>query len=80
MNYCIKVFTFVLWKFIHNLKQKKMSKDKGSKNIKKAPADKSQSNKKSSDYKSESKSGLGSQSNVDAFKTKPEPKTDKKKP
>ena len=35
-----------------------MSKDKGSKNIKKAPADKSSGlGKKVSDYKSESKSG-----------------------
>ena len=32
-----------------------MSKDKGSKNIKKAPADKSQSKKKESDYKTETK-------------------------
>ncbi len=55
-----------------------MSKDKGVKNIKKAPADKSLANKKASDYKSESKSGLSNQSNLDAFKTKPEPKADKK--
>ena len=33
-----------------------MSKDKGVKNIKKAPADKSLGNKKISDYKQESKS------------------------
>jgi hypothetical protein len=37
-----------------------MSKDKGSKNIKKAPADKSAGlGKKQSDYKSETKSGYG---------------------
>ena len=35
-----------------------MSKDKGSKNVKKAPADKSEGKKKGiSDYKSEGKSG-----------------------
>ncbi len=33
-----------------------MSKDKGTKNVKKAPADKSTKNKATSDYKSESKS------------------------
>ena len=32
-----------------------IEKDKGSKNIKKAPADKSQSKKKESDYKTETK-------------------------
>ena len=48
-----------------------MSKDKGTKNIKKAPADKSSGKGKVlSDYKSESKSGYGIQS---------KPKTDTKK-
>ena len=44
-----------------------MSKDKGSKNIKKAPADKSQSKKKDSDYKNENKS---KQSTIDTTKPK----------
>ena len=37
-----------------------MSKDKGTKNVKKAPADKSQSKKKDSDYKTETKGKSGS--------------------
>ena len=44
-----------------------MSKDKGSKNVKKAPADKSQSKKKDSDYKTETKS---KQSTIDTTKPK----------
>jgi hypothetical protein len=52
-----------------------MSKDKGSKNVKKAPADKSLSKAKGvSDYKSESKSG---QTTAIPSAPKPDPKTSK---
>ncbi len=52
-----------------------MSKDKGSKNHKKAPADKSSGKGKTlSTYKSESKSGQGNQSTLEAFIPKPDPK------
>ena len=51
-----------------------MSKDKGSKNEKKAPADKSGGKTKAlSSYKSESKSG-GKGANIEAFSPKAEPK------
>ena len=58
-------------KILSQIKLKKMSKDKGVKNIKKAPKDKTLDKKKASDYKSETKSGLSSKSNIDAFKPKP---------
>ena len=52
-----------------------MSKDKGSKNEKKAPADKSGGKTKAlSSYKSESKSG-GKGANIEAFSPKTEPKS-----
>lgn len=52
-----------------------MSKDKGSKSIKKAPADKSLAKSKGvSDYKSESKSG---QATAVPPAPKPDPKTSK---
>ena len=52
-----------------------MSKDKGSKNHKKAPADKSLEKKKAvSSYKSESKSG---QPSLEPFAPKPDGKTGK---
>ena len=45
-----------------------MSKDKGSKNIKKAPADKSSGKGKAlSAYKSEGKGGINKQPSLDAF-------------
>jgi hypothetical protein len=51
-----------------------MSKDKGVKNVKKAPADKSKgAGKPASDYKTESKSKQSG-----SFVPKSEPKTDKK--
>jgi hypothetical protein len=56
-----------------------MSKDKGSKNTKKAPADKSQSKAKTSDYKTENKGRndkVAPVSNTPTQKT--ETKTDKK--
>lgn len=46
-----------------------MSKDKGSKNNKKAPADKSGKSKEGSDYKNEGKSSP--KSGIDAFAPKP---------
>ncbi len=52
-----------------------MSKDKGSKNIKKAPADKSAGKSKAvSAYKSETKSG---QSSLEPFTPKPDSKSGK---
>ena len=57
-----------------------MSKDKGVKNIKKAPADKTKGKAKVvSAYKSEGKSSYGSDTKLDAFVTKKETKTDSKK-
>lgn len=53
-----------------------MSKDKGTKNHKKAPADKSVGKGKVlSSYKSEGKSGLSKQPTLEAFVPKPDPKT-----
>jgi hypothetical protein len=53
-----------------------MSKDKGTKNHKKAPADKSLGKTKaSSDYKSESKGGLNKQPGLDAFISKTDTKS-----
>lgn len=49
-----------------------MSKDKGTKNHKKAPADKSAGKKVQSDYKSEGKS---KEPSLDAFIPKPDPKS-----
>ncbi|HRI62109.1 MAG TPA: hypothetical protein PK228_20355 [Saprospiraceae bacterium] len=52
-----------------------MSKDKGTKNHKKAPADKSAGKGKViSAYKSEGKSGLSNQSTLEAFIPKPDMK------
>ena len=51
-----------------------MSKDKGTKNVKKAPADKS-AGKKISSYKSESKSGITKAPGIAAFIPKQDPKT-----
>jgi hypothetical protein len=51
-----------------------MSKDKGSKNHKKAPADKSKG-KVLSRYKSEGKSGQDKQSAIEAFVRNPDTKT-----
>ena len=57
-----------------------MSKDKGSKNVKKAPADKSEGKKKGvSDYKSEGKSGnTGKPSGGDSMIPKVKPDAGKK--
>ncbi|MBK8505390.1 MAG: hypothetical protein IPL46_26245 [Saprospiraceae bacterium] len=56
------------------------SKDKGSKNQKKAPADPSSGKKKSaSAYKSESKNGYGSKPAPDVFVPKSDPKSDGKR-
>jgi hypothetical protein len=56
-----------------------MSKDKGSKNTKKAPADKSQSKAKTSDYKTENKGRNDKQPPVsNTPPAKSEPKADKK--
>ena len=56
------------------------SKDKGSKNQKKAPADPASGKTKSvSAYKSEGKSGYGSNPALDAFVPKADPKTDGKR-
>lgn len=53
-----------------------MSKDKGSKNHKKAPADKSSGKGKVlSAYKSESKTGQNKQSTLEAFIPKPDVKS-----
>ncbi|MBK8703080.1 MAG: hypothetical protein IPN33_05350 [Saprospiraceae bacterium] len=55
-----------------------MSKDKGHKNHKKAPADKSTGKTKvASAYKSEGKTSL--QPSLDVFVPKPDPATDKKR-
>lgn len=55
-----------------------MSKDKGSKNHKKAPADKTAGKSKPvSDYKSESKSGQDKAHAIEAFIPKADPKTAK---
>lgn len=55
-----------------------MSKDKGSKNHKKAPANKTDGKPKSvSDYKSESKSGQDHLHTLDPFITKSDSKADK---
>ena len=51
-----------------------MSKDKGSKNHKKAPADKSKG-KILSRYKAEGKSGQDKQSTIEAFVRNPDTKT-----
>ncbi len=52
-----------------------MSKDKGTKNVKKAPADKSLGKGKAlSAYKSEGKSGQGNQASLEAFIPKSDPK------
>jgi hypothetical protein len=50
-----------------------MSKDKGTKNVKKAPADKK--GKAVSSYKSEGKSGLDKQPTLEAFIPKTDPKS-----
>jgi hypothetical protein len=50
-----------------------MSKDKGTKNQKKAPADKS-AGKHLSAYKSESKGGIGKQTTLEPFIPKPDVK------
>jgi len=55
-----------------------MSKDKGTKNVKKAPADKSKG-KAVSSYKSESKSSQTSNSVVNAFSPKAEKNSTGKK-
>lgn len=53
-----------------------MSKDRGTKNIKKAPADRSQGKGKApSSYKSEGKSGIDKQPTREAFVPKPESKS-----
>jgi len=53
-----------------------MSKDKGSKNHKKAPADKSSGKTKTlSTYKNESKGGPAKPSTLEAFAPKPNTKT-----
>jgi hypothetical protein len=53
-----------------------MSKDKGSKNHKKAPADKSAGKTKAgSAYKSEGKSGSAANPNLEVFTPKTDPKT-----
>ena len=49
-----------------------MSKDKGQKNIKKAPADKSQSKKKISDYQTETKGKSGTTVPATPPKSKPD--------
>ena len=55
-----------------------MSKDKGTKNIKKAPADKSLGKQKAvSDYKAEGKGGINKQPALEAFVTKPDHKNHK---
>jgi len=55
-------------------------KDKGSKNQKKAPADKSSGKSKVvSSYKSEGKSGSGSNQNLDVFVPKSDGKSDGKR-
>jgi hypothetical protein len=55
-----------------------MSKDKGSRNIKKAPADKSSGKGKAvSAYKSEGKGGISKQSDNEAFVPKPDQKSSK---
>lgn len=57
-----------------------MSKDKGVKNVKKAPADKTKGKAKvASAYKSEGKSSYGTDSRLDAFSSKNDNKTDSKK-
>ncbi len=57
-----------------------MSKDKGGKNHKKAPADKSTGKAKSvSAYKSEGKTGYGKDPALDVFVPKTTPKMDKKR-
>lgn len=61
---------------LHFLNKHIMSKDKGVKNIKKAPADKTKGKGKVvSAYKSESKSSYGSDPKIDAFTPKPDNKT-----
>ncbi len=63
-------------KFLAAIKFNIMSKDRGTKNVKKAPADKSLGSlKKESAYKSEKNSGQSSQSNIKVFV----PKDDNKK-
>lgn len=47
-----------------------MSKDRGTKNIKKAPADKSKAKVKISDYKSETKSSTKSSSGTNSMSDK----------
>ncbi|MBK7231740.1 MAG: hypothetical protein IPH93_05650 [Saprospiraceae bacterium] len=54
-------------------------KDKGSKNQKKAPADKSSGKKVVSSYKSEGKSGSGSNPSLDVFVPKSDGKSDGKR-
>ena len=55
-----------------------MSKDEGSKNVKKAPADKTAGKSKPvSDYKSESKSGQNKSPVIEAFIPKADTKTAK---
>jgi hypothetical protein len=55
-----------------------MSKDKGTKNIKKAPADKSLGKGKAiSAYKSEGKGGINKQPAFEAFVSKPDQKSHK---
>ncbi|MBX2929567.1 MAG: hypothetical protein KF852_17175 [Saprospiraceae bacterium] len=58
----------------------KGSKDKGGKNQKKAPADKSSGKVKAvSAYKSEGKGGYGKQASLDVFVPKPDAKSDSKR-
>jgi len=55
-----------------------MSKDKGEKNQKKAPADKSTSkNKEQSSYKNENQGGPKKSDRIDEIVPKPKPKTNK---
>lgn len=55
-----------------------MSKDKGTKNVKKAPADKSVGKQKpDSAYKSEGKGGISKQPTLEAFIPKPDHKNNK---
>ncbi|MBK6546811.1 MAG: hypothetical protein IPO78_09235 [Saprospiraceae bacterium] len=57
-----------------------MSKDKGTKNLKKAPADRSSGKSKVvSDYKSESKGGHGKSPVIDSFIAKNDQKSGGKK-
>lgn len=53
-----------------------MSKDKGTKNVKKAPADRSSGTGKTiSDYKAEGKGGIAKNPTIEAFVPKTDPKS-----